>query len=174
VGIPTAGRRGTPQERFEAKYVRLTESGCWAWTACISKAGYAKFGDGLKVRPAHIWSYEQKKGKVPQGLELDHLCRVRCCVNPDHLEAVTHKVNMTRGIAAEKLAEYFNTITHCPQGHEYSGENTAFSLSANSESSRKYCKECKRLKAIARYRKNRDEINLRRSAAFRRSKGKAQ
>jgi hypothetical protein len=68
--------------------------GCHLWTAFVDRDGYGKF----QGRGAHRWYYEMIVGLVPAGFELDHLCRKRSCVNPDHLEVVTHKVNMNRGI----------------------------------------------------------------------------
>ena len=65
---------------------------------------------------AHIYAYESLVGPIPAGLELDHLCRNRSCVNPFHADPVTHQINMSRGFWAMK--------THCPQNHEYTPENT--------------------------------------------------
>lgn len=98
-------------ERFERLYEPEPNSGCWLWkgaTAC----GYGYF----RHRPAHRFAYELYRGPIPEGLQLDHLCRVRSCVNPSHLEAVTQGVNLHRGetIAARNAAK-----THCPKGHEY-------------------------------------------------------
>jgi hypothetical protein len=76
--------------------------------------GIWRNGNGT-VHLAHRLYYEITKGAIPAGLELDHKCRVRCCVNPDHLEPVTHTENMRR---ASK-----NLVTHCPVGHPYSGPN---------------------------------------------------
>ena len=72
---------------------------------------------------AHKFSYERLYGQVPNGLELDHLCRNTLCVNPAHLEAVTHQVNVRRGRAAEALRKRQHSKTHCPHGHPYSGKN---------------------------------------------------
>ena len=96
-------------------------SGCWLWTGPTTKAGYGSLSQpfGKPHLLAHRMSYERFKGPIPEGRELDHLCRVRCCVNPQHLEAVTHKENCQRGIRG------FLT-THCPLGHPYNKENTYF------------------------------------------------
>lgn len=107
--------------RFAAKYVvsdTLFHNGtaCWIWTAVKTKDGYGRFRCNGKI-VAHRFSYELHHGPVPEGLELDHLCRNHSCVNPAHLEPVTHKVNMQRGIG------YWIRKTHCPEGHPYSGGN---------------------------------------------------
>jgi hypothetical protein len=113
-----------PELRFWPK-VDKTET-CWLWTAGRSDTGYGTFsvGQGVKVG-AHRWAYEALVGPVPEGLQLDHLCRVRHCVNPAHLEPVTQRENMRRGAghppftgARERAA------THCPHGHPYDEENT--------------------------------------------------
>ena len=103
----------TALERWESK-VDKTES-CWIWTAAMCKRGYGSFWYNGQMRPAYRVGYELLVGPIPKGLELDHLCRNPSCVNPDHLEPVTHKVNMSRGEFAMK--------THCPKGHPYSGHN---------------------------------------------------
>lgn len=108
------------RERFAAK-VNFT-AGCWRWTAAKSWNGYGQFGIVTrKIVYAHRLSYEWVHGPIPEGLTLDHLCRVRECIRPDHLEAVTLKVNLHRGntITARNAAK-----THCAKGHPYSEENT--------------------------------------------------
>lgn len=110
-------------------------SGCWLWLGAISKKGYATLNTGGGRTPlVHKFLYEQKFGCVPAGLELDHLCRVRCCVNPFHLEPVTHAENMRRGSQA--------TATHCKRGHEFSPENTRIGINGQ-----RFCRECLRKNA---------------------------
>lgn len=108
---------GTLEERFNARVERT--DGCWLWRGYITPAGYG----GLKHGPhqlAHRISYMLYVGPIPDGLQIDHLCRVRHCVNPEHLEPVTARVNLLRGVgwAARNAAK-----THCPKGHPYSGKN---------------------------------------------------
>lgn len=87
---------------FDAKFEK-TDNGCWNWTAAADKHGYGRFGvPGDKLVLAHVFSYERVHGPVPEGLELDHLCRNPRCVNPEHLEAVTHQENMRRGAMTNK------------------------------------------------------------------------
>ena len=89
--------RGTPLERFNSKY-RVTDAGCWLWTATLNNVGYGHFGfgGGGKLVLAHRWAYLTFIGPIPEGLELDHTCNVRHCVNPAHLEPVTHAENQAR------------------------------------------------------------------------------
>jgi hypothetical protein len=111
---------------------------CWLWTAKCNNRGYGMFGMGGKMRPAHRVAYELWIGLIPEGLDIDHLCAVRHCVNPSHLEAVTHRENLLRGsgFAAVNAAK-----THCPHGHEYTPENTYHNPNVNGG---RICRTCKR------------------------------
>lgn len=99
---------------------------CWAWGGSRHESGYGVLymGTGrkdVKYRVAHRVIWEGFHGPVPKGLELDHLCRNRGCVNPDHLEAVTSRVNNLRGMSP--TAQHARQ-THCKRGHEFTSENT--------------------------------------------------
>jgi hypothetical protein len=110
-------------ERFLSKIIIDPQTECWNWKAS-KRFGYGDFfpcGRRKRVK-AHRFSYEFFKGAVPSGLQLDHLCRNRACVNPDHLEPVSSQENLVRspltwaGINSRK--------THCKHGHEFTAENT--------------------------------------------------
>jgi hypothetical protein len=95
-------------------------SGCWLWTAGLNGEGYGAINVAGQIRPAHRVAYELFRGPIPEGLTLDHLCRVRCCVNPDHLEPVTRKENTLRGIGASAVHA---RKTHCKHGHAFTPDN---------------------------------------------------
>ncbi len=108
-------------ERFSSHYQIDPDSGCWLWDNALLGGGYGQFSiDGRPVY-AHRFSYIRTYGAIPDGLQLDHLCRTRHCVNPAHLEAVTCRENLLRG---ETLAAKHAAATHCPHGHAYDDTNT--------------------------------------------------
>lgn len=125
-----------------------TDDGCWEYAKNLGSArnGYRQIQieirDGRKIRKtAHRLVYESMVGPIPEGLVLDHLCRNRCCVNPDHLEPVTQRENVLRGqgVAAKNAAK-----THCPRGHEYDDENTGFTGEGH-----RYCRACNKARCAA-------------------------
>lgn len=114
-------------DRFWAKVDVRGPDDCWLWTAYKSKYGYGSFKPANDVSPvmAHRWAYEcVTRQPIPQGLTLDHLCRVRHCCNPRHLEPVTVSVNVERSSLMESVHRRQKVRTHCPHGHPYSPENT--------------------------------------------------
>jgi len=106
-------------ERFWAKVEKTP--GCWRWRGQLLRSGYGRFSVGRRSVRAHVFAYEQEYGAVPNGLCLDHLCRNKVCVNPQHLEAVTSRENTLRGIG---LTAQNARKTHCPNGHAYDAINT--------------------------------------------------
>lgn len=93
---------------------------CWLWTA-FRYQGYGRLRlAGFKTRKAHRIVYELLRGPIPEGLEPDHLCLIRSCVNPDHLEPVTRLENIRR---SHTTGSGNGTKSHCPRGHEYTPEN---------------------------------------------------
>lgn len=107
-----------------------------------------------KYQYAHRVAYESFVGPIPDGLVIDHLCSVRCCINPTHLEAVTASVNTLRGEGVRRNA----LKTHCPKGHEYTPENTFISGSPW-----RRCRECERARSRQYYRDNPDYMKRYRS-----------
>lgn len=126
--------------RFEAK-VHREPSGCWRWLATTS-SGYGIFSlkiDGRwRAIKAHRVSYTVARGEIPAGLELDHLCRNRWCVNPEHLEAVTTQINTIRGNGATGRNA---RKTHCPSGHEYTDDNIFWRKTKYGTTGRE-CRQC--------------------------------
>lgn len=99
----------------------IQENGCWDWVGGHTTAGYGTTWNGRGMVYAHRLLYERHKGPVPEGLHIDHLCRNRGCVNPDHLEAVPCKENIRRGDSPAAIARRTN---RCGRGHEFTPENT--------------------------------------------------
>ena len=133
VTVPS-DRCPTPQGRFMQKW-RQAESGCWEWTASIGKKeGYGRFGDTW----AHRKSWEFFRGPIPKGLTIDHLCRNRKCVNPDHLEPVSLVENIRRGMSPAHVARRAGT---CQKGHPM----------LTMKSGRRYCRPCSAERARRRY-----------------------
>lgn len=88
--------RGTMAERFKGKWVVDPLVGCWVWTAASNGRGYGRIWVDGRPHPAHRVAYEIHVGPIPAGMEIDHLCRNRGCVNPAHLEPVTRRENLRR------------------------------------------------------------------------------
>lgn len=98
-------------------------SGCWLWVGQLNAGGYGSVGFHGKTRNAHRVSYFLATGDEVLGFDLDHLCRVRSCVNPAHLEPVSRSENLRRGNTGDNLATRAAAVTHCPRGHAYLGSN---------------------------------------------------
>lgn len=124
---------------------------CWLWTRPVYGPGYARFWDGESQVLAHRWIYEQIVGPIPTGLTIDHLCRVRHCVNPAHMEPVTNRENIMRG---EGITAVRARQTHCPNGHERSEANTYWRPNGT-----RYCRICHRIAAAAAKVDARGEVN---------------
>lgn len=105
------------------------------------KNGYGQIGVAGTVYAAHRYAYQELVGPIPDGLDLDHLCRNRACTNPDHLEPVTRKENINR--SAKNGGAQNKVKTHCPYGHEYSGKNLYIHPTG-----RRCCRECARIRAM--------------------------
>jgi len=102
------------------KRVRKTQ-GCWDWAGSIhNSTGYGYFYPSGETVLAHRFSYELNVGTIPEGLTIDHLCKNRRCVQPEHMEVVTIRVNLLRG---DGFSGKNHRKTHCPSGHPYAGDN---------------------------------------------------
>lgn len=127
-------------DRFFAKVEVPDVLGCWQWVASFNSHHYGQFRIWGKTRTAHRLAWSLIVGPIPVGLDLDHLCRNRGCVNPRHLEPVTRRVNTQRGMAAERTRASRAEQTHCRRGgHPLSGDN----LRIGSKGERT-CRTCRR------------------------------
>jgi hypothetical protein len=125
-------------ERFDRNYV--AGEGCWTWNGNRQSQGYGVYGK--RVKYAHRLSYERHKGSIPEGLHIDHLCRNRLCVNPDHLEAVTQRINTLRGMSPGAISL---RTGRCKRDHEWTPENTYL----RPDTGARQCRECIRLRRAA-------------------------
>jgi len=136
-------------DHFWSKVSPCPTTGCWIWTGAVVN-GYGKVSGGPRTarwhKRAHRRSYESLVGEVPRGLDLDHLCRVRPCVNPAHLEPVTRAVNLARSPITSHARKF---ATHCKRGHGFTAENTG------GGDRQRYCRECERLRYHTAYKARR-------------------
>lgn len=116
-------------ERIMRRVIKHADSGCWEWVGATTQGGYAHIlegGRGSENLTVHRYLFELRFGKVPNELDLDHLCHNRQCVNPEHLEPVTRSENLRRGDNAKVRREFGMSRTHCAHGHELSPDNVLF------------------------------------------------
>lgn len=113
--------------RFWQK-VNITD-GCWTWNGGTTVHGYGQMSVNYRKVLAHRFAYELLVAPIPAGMEIDHLCRVRRCVNPRHMEPVTHAENMARQVPR----------SHCPQGHEMTEANTV----RRADTGYRMCRQCR-------------------------------
>ncbi len=143
----------TTIERFYSHVAFEPTSGCWIWTASLNHDGYGQMsfydaelyktkGALSRIERAHCVAWELFVGPIPEGKEIDHKCSVRCCVNPKHLEPVTHPENIARGRSGRPQAER----THCKRGHPFAGDNLTEIHKMVNGTMRTYrvCKTCMR------------------------------
>lgn len=130
-----AGRRPIG-DRFWEKVNKDAPNGCWEWTGSL-RFGYGQFNIGKpQMAYSHRYSYELVHGSIPEGFHVHHRCENKLCVNPEHLEALSAKEHRQT-----------HRPTHCPQGHEYTPENTLW------DAGHRRCRECKRQRGRDAYRR---------------------
>lgn len=143
---------GGTLHRFESKFTPEPNTGCWLWHGNIAHTGYGSLTVRRRPYLAHRMSFELYRGEITPGLQIDHLCRVRSCVNPDHFELVTIRENVLRG---EGITARNKRKTECPLGHAYAGEN----LRTTKEGFRQ-CKLCQLNRERSRSQEQKDRKNF--------------
>lgn len=143
-------------ERIKSKIKKSADlfhgSPCWVWLAQLSQVGYGCIKYEGKKALAHRIIYQLLKGPILHGLQLDHLCRVRECVNPAHMEPVTCAENLRRGLTSQVAAARERAKTHCPYGHPYDEANTY--MGKNSAGRRgRVCRKCNNISTAKRRRR---------------------
>lgn len=149
----------TVDERFWQKVnksgpipiVRPDLGPCWIWTASTDNHGYGQFNNGTTIVKAYAHATTLAGIEVPRGYTRDHLCRVRLCVNPEHIEVVTRGENVRRGEAGQKTGAKNRAKTHCKHGHEFTDDNTYINSNGN-----RACKTCMRARSSAAYLKRKE------------------
>lgn len=142
----------TAETRFWSKvYKPSIVNACWMWQAGFYPAGYGSFWHQGRSNYAHRFAFELFNGPIAEGFVVDHLCRNRACVNPDHLRVVTHRENILAD-GSQALAAANAKKQRCPKGHQIDGR---------SSHGRRFCRICRRVNDLRRYHERR---NLPRSA----------
>src|SRR5690348_16298771 len=118
----------------------VDHDGCWVWRQSLTRLGYAMVALNVRKRSVHHLVWEDMRGPIPPGLEMDHRCRNRACANPAHLEPVTHAENMRRAVHSRA----FRYWTECARGHALTPDNIG---AQPSKPNSLYCIACKRLTA---------------------------
>lgn len=161
-------RKGSPERwqpvrpRIERQILKNAVTGCWEWIAHKNKGGYGILHVRGRAMLAHRASFEEFVRKIGPGMEIDHLCRNRACVNPEHLEEVTSQENHLR--SPLDVASRHARKTHCPHGHEYTPETTL--LQPQSYDKRKFARLCgtcyadraHRLKTLAQHLAEQEQV----------------
>lgn len=118
--------------------ITVNENGCWVWGGCVAKPGYGRMGTITGTTAyTHRIAFELVNGTIPTAMSLDHLCRNTLCANPSHLECVTHRENVLRGVS---YCSERHSSTHCVNGHEFTIKNTYITSAGHRQ-----CRKCNRL-----------------------------
>lgn len=123
--------KGNPLERHT---VVDESTGCWEWQGAHTRDGYGMLRIENRAISSHRYSYTTLVGPIPEGLEIDHLCRNRNCCNPEHLEPVTRSENLRR---SPLMGRARLSMTHCKRGHPYNEANTRYTTEGHRQ-----CREC--------------------------------
>lgn len=132
--------RRPDEERFWLNVASREPGECWLWTGVLNRNGYGRFSVGGHRRVAHRWLYQSLNGSLPEGIQLDHVCRVRRCVNPAHLDPVTPQVNNQRAARTGRRS----TATRCVNGHAFDLANTYLHTRKTDGYTRRGCRACDR------------------------------
>ena len=116
---------------------------CWIWKGSVNEIGYGKLHIDKKLWRPHRFTWIQENGEIPKPFILDHLCRVRNCVNPMHLDLVTNKENILRGFSTSAMHA---RQTHCKHGHAFEGDNLRIRANGG-----RYCAACLTIRSRKRY-----------------------
>ena len=123
-------------ERLSDRIMPVPESGCWLWMGSHDPKGYGRIIINRRRVPLHRVVFEQLYGPIPEGKQIDHLCRVKSCINPNHLEIVESRTNTLRGIGPTALNAQ---KTHCHHGHPFDLANTIFRRTGG-----RRCRQCRK------------------------------
>lgn len=147
--------RMSPRENFNTKWIPEPNSGCWLWLAALDIGGYGKFSTNRRSMQAHRIGWNLYRGPIPPGMMLDHMCRTRSCVNPDHMRIVTPFENSVENSLGPSALNYQKT--HCTHGHPFSGEN--LKVYANPKLPGRFYRYCRACHA-AYYQRKRGRLGL--------------
>ena len=137
------------RQQFDAKWTPEPNTGCWLWIGRTDRKGYGRFSArGIKPAWAHRAAWEFYRGPIPHRMQLDHVCRVHSCVNPDHLRIVTLVQNVLEN--SNSASALNKKKTHCPRGHSYTGENVSVQMGSRGTLFRR-CRACDRELHKAKY-----------------------
>ncbi len=140
-------------DRFQKKTTTASEGGCLLWIGANTGNGYGQFWAAGRLHLAHRWAYERWVGQIPDGLQIDHTCNVRNCVNPQHLEAVTSQENWHRAIARGVIpGSYQLNKPQCSKGHLYADGNLRLRPNGH-----RVCRACQRMYRANNRLKQRDQ-----------------
>jgi len=119
IGTRTEADMGAPRLSLSKSWIPVTETGCWLWTGADNGTGYGRITVAGKFLLAHRAVYEALRGPIQDGMTIDHLCRIRCCVNPDHLEVVSMKVNILRGFGPTAINSKKRSCPRCGGAYSF-------------------------------------------------------